>query len=639
MIITCEKCSTRFNLDDSIVKTDGTKVRCSICKHIFFAYPTVPETGQPVPTTHSDPPEQHEDTSDSAAQTDDRPAGSDLPDTDAFESDGGQFEYEQIDDTADSDLTFDDPDTDLALESDASDPSLPEEEMELTLDDDGSDPDLELDDDDLSLEDTSLTLEDSNLSLDTDDTDFDFSESSASEEDHHEELPDTDQDLKFDAPDDDTLAPSSLEMDTGDLSFEHTEITDNDDHFEAEDDFSFQSDNFEIQGDESESLIDDDDDLEIELADDDVTLLKEDDTDTVESYDAAPESIEDTTEQEIDNLEFEPVIDDTDDDMNGSDMGKDGPVTDMEDDTIESLPDDEDEFELEFDYEETLDSDEDPALSDADTSEKTDAPPMITPEDDFSEYDNVLEQETEPEDDLSQDDAADKDEKTTGSKADTPSENDLDKTIIAKAPARTKQRKKQKKSSIGAPVLILLLLFVLVAGAYVASIMTGYKIKYLSDVEIPYVTDYIEKHMPKKEPAINDMKPVINQKSVNGKFVSNATAGNLFVITGRVENQSAVAFKHIQIKGSLSTKETLEAKTKLVYCGNLIDEAMLKASNINEIESLLLVKDGKHNTNLNIKPGASVPFMVVFSDYPEEKLENFIVRVHSFEIVGQTPSN
>lgn len=39
MIINCEKCDTRFNLDDSRIPADGVKVRCSRCKHAFFVQP------------------------------------------------------------------------------------------------------------------------------------------------------------------------------------------------------------------------------------------------------------------------------------------------------------------------------------------------------------------------------------------------------------------------------------------------------------------------------------------------------------------------------------------------------------------------------------------------------------------------
>jgi predicted Zn finger-like uncharacterized protein len=48
MIISCEKCGTKFRLDDDAVKAGGTRVRCSLCRHVFTVYPTRP-TGVPVP--------------------------------------------------------------------------------------------------------------------------------------------------------------------------------------------------------------------------------------------------------------------------------------------------------------------------------------------------------------------------------------------------------------------------------------------------------------------------------------------------------------------------------------------------------------------------------------------------------------
>lgn len=43
MIIECEKCRTKFNLDESLLKKTGSKVRCSICKHVFTAFPVEAE--------------------------------------------------------------------------------------------------------------------------------------------------------------------------------------------------------------------------------------------------------------------------------------------------------------------------------------------------------------------------------------------------------------------------------------------------------------------------------------------------------------------------------------------------------------------------------------------------------------------
>ena len=42
MVVTCENCKTRFNLDENLVKESGSKVRCSKCHHIFIFYKSVP---------------------------------------------------------------------------------------------------------------------------------------------------------------------------------------------------------------------------------------------------------------------------------------------------------------------------------------------------------------------------------------------------------------------------------------------------------------------------------------------------------------------------------------------------------------------------------------------------------------------
>lgn len=39
MIIQCEKCLTRFNLDEALLQEKGTRVKCTVCSNIFTAYP------------------------------------------------------------------------------------------------------------------------------------------------------------------------------------------------------------------------------------------------------------------------------------------------------------------------------------------------------------------------------------------------------------------------------------------------------------------------------------------------------------------------------------------------------------------------------------------------------------------------
>jgi predicted Zn finger-like uncharacterized protein len=39
MIIQCEKCGSEFNIDETLLKVGGSKVRCSMCKNVFVAHP------------------------------------------------------------------------------------------------------------------------------------------------------------------------------------------------------------------------------------------------------------------------------------------------------------------------------------------------------------------------------------------------------------------------------------------------------------------------------------------------------------------------------------------------------------------------------------------------------------------------
>ena len=52
MIIICKKCKTHYNLDDSQLEPEGSKVRCSICKNIFIAHPAQPPKKSTVDPTN-----------------------------------------------------------------------------------------------------------------------------------------------------------------------------------------------------------------------------------------------------------------------------------------------------------------------------------------------------------------------------------------------------------------------------------------------------------------------------------------------------------------------------------------------------------------------------------------------------------
>ncbi|MCG8643563.1 MAG: zinc-ribbon domain-containing protein [Desulfobacterales bacterium] len=634
MIITCEKCSTSFNLDDAMVKADGSKVRCSVCRHIFLAYPPPAEEDTGL---HGTDPEPGKDVS---------PVPEAYPDEPEFSQDA----------PPDPDDDFSITDDDLSIESN----DLSVESSELELEDSG----FEIEDSEITIDSTELGMEDAEPEMEIEPA---LSGLEMAQSDFSPEAEEPLQELELEdvSPMDDD---PDFELDD-DFSFEEDDFQaepdaeDGDPDFEIEPDHeisglemeesSKETDDPDLEADDSSFELDEPE-LELELEDDEP--VKDLEVDDQMAFDADPGAIstEPEDEFEFDGLEFEPLDDSVEpaesvESGESSDPeefqtefdfddGESGLALETENETdpaspgVESDPEpdmEEEDFELEFDITEDdgMDSEGEPAEEmelelDSSDSDDTAEPPVIKAEDDFSEYDEVLEQETEPDETVLEKETVDvleSDEKTETLGAKKAEENE---------PLPRSRRRKKKKSLIGTPTLILLLLFFLVAGAYVASIMTGIKLPYLSDVRIPFIENLLKKPPVKAV----DVNPVINPESTEGRFVNNSNAGNLFVITGKVENPSNVDYKHIQIIGSLFIGGDVEVKTQKAYSGNIITEEMLEKGHIADMNKLMGNKAGNHDTNLKIRPGGTIPFMLVFSDLPD-KLENFRVRIHSFEKV------
>ena len=528
MIITCEECSTRFNLDESLLKPGGSKVRCNLCKHVFTAFPQVTDT-----SLTSEP---------------EKEIKFDLQEDTGLENfEPNKFEPDELE-AEDTGLDFEDTDFEIG--------DLDFEAEETNLDSDGTGLEMEESDGD------SAEIE---ISFDPESDDLETQDAIEFDED---ELIFDEVDIEFEEPDLEIEAPETTEDELeADLSFED----------DPEADLVF-----EETGPEQ--------DMELESSDDqDMTF---------------PDLSMETDDQEPTNTQADPGLEFDEDPSEAPGLELDNFDVEGE----QHLPDSETQFEEN----------------------------IPEPGDDFASYDQVLDLDTEPEEEFQSDMPDDKpiegEEPPAESQlVETTPEQDTEKALIEKStldhpeldPGRPRKRK--KKSAMGAPVMLLLLLFILVAGGYIASMTLGYKIPYLSDIKIPILEKYLKKDTIKK-PA---PKPVPNEGSVNGRFISNDTAGELFIITGRIENQAAIPYSHIQIKGTLITKGKVKAKTQTIFCGNIISEEMLKTGNISDISKQLTIREGSHNSNVNVKPGGFVPFMLVFSSLPDN-LENFTVEVVEF---------
>ena len=126
----------------------------------------------------------------------------------------------------------------------------------------------------------------------------------------------------------------------------------------------------------------------------------------------------------------------------------------------------------------------------------------------------------------------------------------------------------------------------------------------------------------------------ISPFAIKSKFVENSDYGQLFVINGLVKNEYDKPRSFISVKGKLYTKDNY-SKTETVYCGNVLSSEELSNLGLVDIKMRLSNRFGKKRSNINVKTGAILPFMIVFSNLPDnlENLDRF-----SIEIVRSSPS-
>lgn len=193
--------------------------------------------------------------------------------------------------------------------------------------------------------------------------------------------------------------------------------------------------------------------------------------------------------------------------------------------------------------------------------------------------------------------------------------------------AKKEKKKKSKKtrpvgkSSPAKPLLAILLLLLIAFGAVVVLD------KYVG-IEIPYVTEYV-RQVPYVNQLMNqDVKKSgeITTSNINSRFVDNEKGGRLFVITGKVKNEFPESRRFIQLTGRLFTSGKELVREEMIYCGNTLSDVQLTMMDLADMSNRLSNRFGDNRSNVDVKPGQQLPFMVVFSDFPQD-LEEFTIEV------------
>jgi predicted Zn finger-like uncharacterized protein len=181
--------------------------------------------------------------------------------------------------------------------------------------------------------------------------------------------------------------------------------------------------------------------------------------------------------------------------------------------------------------------------------------------------------------------------------------------------------RKRKKGGLPRFLLIVLIVVLLLTGGAAALL-------YFAPEQVPdSLTSYlgVAGKTELKDPGVRRL----SFKAVTGKFYQSSKAGNLFCIQGMIVNNYPGSRSFIRVKGSLLDEKGAVVKQKLAFAGNTFSENELKDMSLEQINQGLAIQTGKGNTNVNAKPQASVPFMIVFEELPENLSEFTVEAVSS----------
>lgn len=125
------------------------------------------------------------------------------------------------------------------------------------------------------------------------------------------------------------------------------------------------------------------------------------------------------------------------------------------------------------------------------------------------------------------------------------------------------------------------------------------------------------------------VQPQVRLTGLNGYFVNNKDAGQLFVIQGQATNEFPEIRSAITVKGSLYDKNGKLLVQQTVFCGNRLDDTALQELPFASISEAMNNQFGDSLTNLNVAPGKTLPFTIVFRNFPPELAEFTVESVDS----------
>ncbi|BCA78972.1 DUF3426 domain-containing protein [Desulfuromonas sp. AOP6] len=181
--------------------------------------------------------------------------------------------------------------------------------------------------------------------------------------------------------------------------------------------------------------------------------------------------------------------------------------------------------------------------------------------------------------------------------------------------ARKKSGGKSRKSPWRGLILFVLVLLLGLSAA------GGYLFYKQGNLDISTILTQLTGQPPQAQPAGQ-----IQITDLTSAFVSNREAGELFVIHGQAVNQFKEVRSAIAVKGVLYNPNGKALLQQTVFCGNRLTTTELQEWPFDKIEEAMNNQFGDSLSNLNVAPGARIPFTIVFKNLPSD-LSEFTVEM------------
>lgn len=135
------------------------------------------------------------------------------------------------------------------------------------------------------------------------------------------------------------------------------------------------------------------------------------------------------------------------------------------------------------------------------------------------------------------------------------------------------------------------------------------------------------------QPALQPTKATVQlNPQTQAFFIENVQVGQILAVQGEVTNNSNTNISFVLLEGKVIGTNGKPLLSQRFYAGNLMTKEELAQLTVDKIQERMMRREGSNLSNVRIKPGDKVPFMVVFYNLPPiDELSDYTVEFVSAE--------